>query len=63
MKLMVTMGASTLTWPIKMNAMEIKLVRQMPATGVLLGPRCNAYKDKRKVNIWLLQNLVSCYCL
>lgn len=38
MKFMVTIGARMFTWPIKMNAMVIRLVKQIAATGVLFGP-------------------------
>lgn len=38
--MMVTMGARTLTCPMKMKAMVSRLVKTMAATGVLLGPFC-----------------------
>ena len=46
MKLVLTMGASTLTWPMKMKAMVSRLVRQMAATGVLFGPFCQRKSER-----------------
>lgn len=38
MKFMVTIGARMFTWPTKTNAMVMRLVKQIAATGVLLRP-------------------------
>lgn len=47
MKLMVTIGARTFTCPMKTKAMVIRLVKQIAATGVLLGPFY--YINKRNI--------------